>query len=134
MQPNEISLAVDEDNSGSGTTNHIYTRFEEFLNRAVYISSSHALDAKDTLSFYRTLPKPSGNFRGVAKTALKFSQDILVTGVDGTSQLTAPIIIEVSCSLPVGASASQALIARQRAVTLLDTDAIMVALMEQQMI
>lgn len=134
MQPNEITLAVDEDNSGVGTTNHVYTRFEEFLNRASYISGNHALGAKDTLGFYRTLPKTSGNFRGVAKTAVKFSQDIQVDGVDGTSQITAPIIIEVSMSLPVGATAAQALIARQRVVTLLDTDSVMVPLMEQQMI
>lgn len=134
MQPNEITLAVDEDNSGSGTTNHVYTRFEEYLNRAVYISGSHALSARDTLSLYRTLPKPSGNFKGVAKCALKFSQDILVDGVDGVSQLTSPIIVEVSMSVPVGATAAQCLIARQRAVTLLDNDTIMVALMEQQMI
>lgn len=134
MQPNEIVLAVDEDNSGSGTTNHTFTRFEENLNRSVYISGDHLLDARDTLALYRTLPKVAGNFRGVAKTSLKFTKDVVVLGVDGVSNITAPIIVEVSMSLPVGATAANALIARQKVVTLVDTDTVMAPLMEQQMI
>lgn len=133
MLDNVITLSVDEQNDGVGPVNHVYTRFEENLNRTTYIHSTHTLSAKDTLSFYRTLPKPSGNFKGVAKTATKFSKDITVLGADG-SNVTAPIIVEVSVSLPVGATAAQALIARQKAVSLLDLDAVMVPAMEQQMI
>lgn len=134
MLDNVITLAVDEDNSGSGTINHVYTRFDSVGNKSTYISGSHALDARDTLTFYRTFPKTSGNFKGVAKTALKFSQDIGVAGVDSETTLTAPIILEVSVSLPVGATAAQAMVARQRVIALLDTDALMVAHMEQQQI
>lgn len=134
MQPNEITLAVDEENDGVGLANHVFSRFEEFQNRASYISAEHSLDSRDTLGLYRTLPKPSGNFRGVAKSAVKFSMDVVVTGVDGVSQITSPVIGEVSFSVPVGTSAADALIMRQRIVALMDRDDIMIALMEQLMV
>lgn len=134
MQPNSITLSVDEQNDGVGPANHVYTRFEEYQNRAVYISASHSLSAKDTLSLYRTFPKTSGNFRGVGKTAFKFSTDILVDGVDGVSQLTSPIIVDVSFSIPVGATAAQVMLARQRALSLLDLDSVMIPLNEQLMV
>lgn len=133
MLDNTIILSVDEQNDGVGPVNHVYTRFEENANRSTYIHSAHSLTAKDTLSFYRTAPKPSGNFRGVAKTAQKFSKDITVLGVDG-SNITAPIIVEISWSLPVGATAAQAMIARQKVVSLMDLDATMIPAMETQMI
>lgn len=134
MQPNAVTLSVDEQNDGVGPVDHVYSRFEEYLNRAVYIHSSHAIDARDTLALYRTFPKASGNFKGVAKTAFKFSKDLVVTGVDGVSQLSAPLIVDVSFSIPVGAATEQILIARQRALALLDLDAIMTPLNEQLMV
>lgn len=133
MLNDQITLSVDEENDGVGPVNHVYTRFEETQNRSKYIHTNHTLSAKDTLSFYRTLPKPSGNFRGVAKTAAKFSKDYSVTGADG-STIVAPVIVEVSISMPVGISAANAMIARQKALSLLDLDAVMVPLMEQQMV
>lgn len=134
MQPDVITLSVDEQNDGVGLVNHVFTRYEEYQNRAVYIGANHTLATKDTLSLYRTFPKASGNFRGVGKTAAKFSQDVLVDGVDGVSQLTAPIIVDVSFSIPVGATPAQILIARQRALALLDLDAVMSPLNEQLMV
>lgn len=133
MLNDQITLSVDEENDGVGPVNHVYTRFEETQNRSKYIHTNHTLSAKDTLSFYRTLPKPSGNFLGVAKTAAKFSKDHSVTGADG-STIVAPVIVEVSISMPVGISAANAMIARQKALSLLDLDAVMVPLMEQQMV
>lgn len=134
MQPNTITLSVDEENDGVGPVDHVFTRFEEYQNRAVYIGSNHSMSTKDTMALYRTFPKPSGNFKGVTKTAFKFSKDLLVDGVDGVSQLTAPIIVDVSFSIPVGASHAQILIARQRALAMLDLDAIMTPLNEQLMV
>lgn len=134
MQPNSITLSVDEENDGVGPVNHVFTRFEEYLNRSVYIGSDHTLSTKNTLGLYRTFPKPSGNFKGVAKTAFKFSQDVGVMGSDGTSTINAPIIIDVGFSIPVGATHAQILIARQRALALLDLDAIMTPLNEQCMV
>jgi len=133
MLDNTITLAVDELNTDS-TTNHVFDRFEEFSNRSVYIGENHALTARDTLSFYRSFPKASGNFKGVAKTAFKFTQDLVVDGVDGVASLTSPIICEVSFSVPVGVTAAEQMIARQRAIALLDDDDLMVALMNQLMV
>lgn len=134
MQTDTITLSVDEENDGVGPVNHVFTRFEEYLNRSTYIGANHSIASKDTLGLYRTFPKASGNFRGVAKTAFKFSKDVSVTGADGVSQLAAPIIVDVSFSIPVGATHAQILIARQRALALLDLDAIMTPLNEQLMV
>lgn len=134
MQPNVITLGVDEQNDGVGPVNHVFTRFEEYQNRSVYIGATHSMSAKDTLSLYRTLPKVSGPFRGTAKSSFKFSQDVVVDGVDGVSQITAPIITEVSFSVPVGATPAQVMIARQRALSLLDQDATIAPLNDQLMI
>lgn len=134
MQPNVITLAVDEQNDGVGPVDHVFTRFEEYLNRALYVGANHSLAARDTLGLYRTAPKVSGNFRGVAKTAVKFSKDITVLGVDGVANIVAPIIIEVSFSVPVGALSADVLIMRQRQVALLDQDTIMGPLNELLMI
>lgn len=134
MQPNVITLPVDEQNDGVGLVNHVYTRYEEYQNRAVYIMTDHVMSARDTLALYRTFPKSSGNFKGTAKSQFKFTQDILVDGVDGVSQLTSPIIVDVSFSLPVGATPAQILIARQRALAMLDLDAVVAPLNEQLMI
>lgn len=134
MQPDTITLSVDEENDGVGPVNHAYTRFEEFQNRSTYIGPNHTMSSRNTLSLYRTFPKASGNFKGVSKTSLKFSQDLQVDGADGVSQLTAPIIVDVSFSIPVGATHAQILIAQQRALALLDLDSVMTPLNEQLMV
>lgn len=134
MQPNQITLAVDEENDGVGPVNHVFDRYEEYQNRSVYIGPNHAVDAKNTLSLYRTFPKASGNFKGTSKTAAKFSQDIIVDGVDGVAQITAPLIVELSFSVPVGATAAQILIARQKALALIDLDTVMTPLNSQLVI
>lgn len=127
MQPNTITLAVNEDND-DGTTPAVdkdYSRYEEYLNRSTYISEDHVLGASDTLKLYRSLPKPSGNFRGVAKTSVKFSKDFEVDGVDSSTSLTAPLIFECSFSIPVGVLTANVVEMRQRLVTLLCDDEIM---------
>lgn len=134
MQPNVLTFAVDEENDGIDLADHVFTRFEEFQNRAMYISADHTLVAKDTFGMYRTLPKSNGNFKGVAKTSIKFSKDIQVDGLDGVSKITAPIIMEVSVSLPVGTTPETAMIMRQRVISALDRDDVMVPLMEQLMV
>lgn len=133
MQPNEIILGVDEAND-TVIVNRTYSRFDEYQNRSVYASDLSSLTAKDQLTFYRTFPKSNGNFRGVAKSAAKFSWDRVVVGVDGVSQLTSPIIMEISFSIPVGATDADVLLMRQRGVALLDFDTIMDALNVQQQI
>jgi len=133
MQPNTITLAVDEANN-STPVNHVLSRFEESGNRAVYIDADHTVAMKNTCTLYRTFPKASGNFRGVSKSAMKFSTDITVDGVDGESSVVAPVIVEVSFSLPVGATAAQSKLARQKALALLDRDDVMAPLNDQLMV
>lgn len=133
MQPNQIVLAVDEENNAV-SVNHTYDRFDEYQNRTVYLKDTSSMTKKDMLTLYRTFPKSNGNFKGVAKTAAKFSWDQIVDGVDGVSQLTSPIIMEISFSIPLGTPDAAILIARQRGVALLDDDTIMDALNKQQQI
>lgn len=127
MQAASITLAVDELNNANDV-NHVYTRFDEYQNRSVYNHSSHSLEARDTMTFYRTFAKPSGNFKGMAKSAIKFSQDLSVTGVDGLAALVSPLIAEVSFSIPVGVAVAAQLLMRQRLIAVLDDDTVMVAL------
>lgn len=134
MQPNQITLSVDEQNDGIDPVNHVFTRFEEFQNRATYIGPGHSMAARNTLGIYRTFPKIAGNFRGVSKSAVKFSQDMAVTGVDGVSTLTAPMIAELSFSFPVGVSAANQKAFRQKVLALLDLDTVMEPLNDQLMV
>jgi hypothetical protein len=133
MQEDIITLAVDELNDDT-TVNHVFNRFEEYSNRSVYTEDNHQLTSKDLLTLYRTFPKPSGNFKGTAKSTFKFSKDYQVLGVDGVALLTSPLIVEVSFSVPVGVSAADQLIGRQKAISLLDYDDLMTKLMGQLMV
>lgn len=133
MQPNTITLAVDEANDAT-TVDHVFTRYEEYLNRSVYIDEDHTVASRNTMGLYRTFPKVNGNFRGVSKTAIKFSRDISVNGVDSETTLVAPIIIELGVSLPVGVTSADVLKARQTMIAILDYDDIMDPLMEQLMV
>lgn len=135
MLANQITLTVDHDHDG-GTTPAIqetYDRYEEYLNRSVYVHEGHTLGAKDTLAFYRTLPKPVGSFKGMAKSAVKFSKEIMVPDSVG-GEVTAPAILHLTASLPVGATSAQKLLMRQRVVALLNDDTVMNELMDKLMV
>lgn len=125
MQPNQIQLTVDTLNDTTTIVQEDYDRFEERLNNAKYVGQSHTLVNRDELSLYRTFPKQSGNFRGVGRSAAKFTDDQIVTGVDGVAEITSPLILEISFSIPVGTSPAAVLRLRQRTIALLDSDAIM---------
>lgn len=128
MLENIITLAVDQLNNGT-LVNQAFRRFDEYQNRTVYTGPSHTLDSKDTMTLYRTPPKPSGNFRGTAKTSIKFSRDSVILGRDGVNVI-APEIGEINFSLPVGTSPADAIILRQRMIAALD-HAFVIALTEQ---
>lgn len=132
MLPNEIVLPVDLLNTGV-TTGLTYQKFDAYQNRSIYISGSHTADARDNLTLFRTFPKVSGNFKGTRKTAVKFTKDFTVATVDG-STTNSPLIIEVSFSIPVGIPVADQLIARQRALALLDNDAVMGPLNDLQVL
>lgn len=132
MLDNSITLPVDETNAGGATANHVFSRHEEYQNRSLYIGEGHLPgEARNQLAFYRTAPKPSGNFKGTRKTSIKLTRDCTVAGVDG-STLTSPRIIEVSFSFPVGAAAADIVLDRQTVIALLDVDTIMDSLNVQQ--
>jgi len=129
MQDNTVTLAVDMANTGT-TTDETYRRFDEQNNRTTYVGPAHSLVLRDQMTLYRTLPKANGNFKGMAKSAIKFTQDISIPGVDAETTITVPHIVEVSFSLPVGTSAEVAMIGRQKLIALLDDDTVMVKLEE----
>lgn len=132
MLDNTITLAVDVLNNGT-TVNKVFSRHDDTLpNRSKYISDSHTLASRDILDFYRTPPKKSGNFNGVAKTGFKFTTDYVVAGADASTDVIAPQIAEVSFSLPIGFTTAQLVVLRQRIIALLDNDALMKRLNEQQ--
>lgn len=101
MLPNQIVLTVDP---GTGSVTKTYDRYAEGGDRTVYKEQNGSLVTKDHLTFYRTLPKRNGNFLGVAKSAAKFHVDETVVDAEGNNT-TAPVIIQVSLSVPVGVTA-----------------------------
>ena len=122
MIDNTITLAVDTANTSS-TTDELYTRFEESSNRSVYTGPTHDLSGlRDMLTITRALPKKNGNFRGTGKSSTKFTKDHEVEGVDTTTTLNVPGIIEVSTSFPLGMLGSERIHMRQKAIALLDSD------------
>lgn len=132
MLDNSITLSVDTANTGS-TTDLTYSRFEELTNRSSYISENHEPGARDTLAFYRTLPKPAGTFKGVRKTSVKFTRDFTVADSAGGT-VDSPAIVEVNFSLPIGLTSAQIVEVRQRVLALLDTDTVMDKLNVLQMV
>lgn len=132
MQPDSITLAVDVANNAT-LVNQVFDRFDYFQNRSVYIGPNHTVATPNTLTFYRTLPKQTGNFKGMAKVAAKFSEAQIVEGVDGTDN-SVPYILEISEAIPVGTTAVKRVELRQRAIALLDNDAVMNDLDGQLMI
>lgn len=120
MQSNSISLTVT-----AGDV--VYTRHSEFLNRSIYVSPDHALHARDTMGFYRTEPKPTADFYGVAKSSVKFSKDFTVDTPDGGTT-RAPVIFEQSMSVPVGADTALVDAYFERMTALIGTDAVIQAL------
>lgn len=119
MLDNTITLNVDAVNNGT-TTPRTYNRYEEYQNRTIYKGPDHTLSVRDTLGFYRTPVKANGADNGVAKSAIKITQDITVPGKDITTSVVKPIIGDVSFSIPVGASVATTLEFRQRLIAVID--------------
>lgn len=130
MQPNTLTLAVDLLNTDS-TTNELFTRHEEQINRSTYVGPGHSVASVNMLQLYRTLPKRSGDYLGSAKVSLKLTQTRTVQSASGLD-IPAQDISEVSFSVPVGVTAAQMLATRQRWIAILDDDAIMTPLMTIQ--
>lgn len=130
MLENTITISVDLLNNGTFTPAE-FTRVDVFTNRSLYKSEEDSYVFRDTLGFYRTLPKRSGNSLGVVKGAFKLTKDISVPGVDATTSNTAVELFDVSFSSPVGSTPETRRIMRQRAIALLDDDVLMERLGEE---
>lgn len=122
MLTNTITLAVDLLNNGT-PSNEDYVRLEEQVNRSTYRGPGHSSSSRNTLQFYRTFAKRSGNFLGAAKVSAKFTADKTVTGADG-SNLISPMIGTIEFSLPSGVSAADMKALRQRIIASLDQDSV----------
>jgi len=129
MQDNTITLGVDVAND-SNVVNAVFTRHSEELNRSIYNEAGHTLASRDTLTFNRTAPKPNGDSRGMARSAIKFTQDVSVANASGDGTIVLPLIGEVSFSVPVGTTPAQTMELRQRIIAILDDDAISAPLMD----
>lgn len=121
MQDNTLTLPVDAANNAT-VVNEVYRRFSESDGRSLYIGTDHTDGERNTLTLLRTLPKANGNFKGVGKATFKFTQDIHVPSGTQDVDVLAPAIVEVSFSLPVGATPAIAMHLRQRALAMLDKD------------
>lgn len=67
-------------------------------NKLTFTGPSHTYQVKDLFIEGRTAPKPSGSDPGVARASVKRTKSVLIGGV------YKDIIIEVSCSVPVGSA------------------------------
>jgi hypothetical protein len=136
MLANTLVLEVDVNHDGTATADATeqFTRYEETQNRTVYIGENHTPGERNLITFSRSTPKRAGNFKGVGKSSVKFTQDITVAGVDSTTNVGSAIIIEVNFSVPVGTTRAQLLAIRQRLVAMLDDDSTMDMLSIQLMV
>lgn len=136
MQPNTITLSVDTDNDGGTTAavDAIFSRYHEYDNRSEYIASDHSLAARNMLGLYRTQPKPNGNFKGMARSAVKNTKDFEVAGVDAVTTIVAPAIANTDFNFPVGMTPEQTLEMRMLHIAALIDDLIMVPLTDQLMV
>lgn len=119
MLDNSITLPVDVLNNGT-PVNRVYTRLSEFTDRSVYKGPSHTLVKRDTMGFYRTPVKANGADNGVAKSAIKLTNDITVAGKLASTDVVKPMIATCEFSIPVGATAAQTLEFRQRLIAAID--------------
>lgn len=119
MQPNTITLAIDELNNGT-STDKVMSRYDYTNSRSLYISPDHTPESRQEMSLFRSPAKPTGNFLGVKKTSVKLTWDRVVPAADGIATVKAPSICECGFSLPVGMTAAEQLAFRQTMVAVLD--------------
>lgn len=118
--PEVVTLPVDVANNGT-IVNTVINLFEGIPGRKEYHFPTHSFTQRDQVTFTRSLPKQNGNFAGTRKSAVKLTKDELVPGVDPSTDVKAPGILEISTSLPVGYTPAAAMQLRQRAIAILDS-------------
>jgi hypothetical protein len=128
MQETTLTLAVDHDHDGT-PTNEVFTKIKQdtTAGRSVYKGADHTAAVRNLLSISAREAIPSGDFKGVAKSSLKFTQDLTVPNAVG-DDIVAPEIAEVTFSLPVGTTAASAMHLRERVIAALNSQAFIIAL------
>lgn len=121
MQADTITLAVDVLNNGTAVGQAYVASDRSGVNRTIYQGPGHTLISRNTMAFMRGYPKRTGNFYGSAKSSIKFTKDVSVPQADGTTTV-APLIVEVSVSMPVGVPVADLLAIRQHVIAVLDRD------------
>lgn len=99
MLDNTITLTLP---NGGTPVDVPIARIDVLQNRSVYHEPTHSTIMRKTVGFYRTLPKRSGDFLGVAKSAVKSTLDMTVANAKG-EPVVSPMIGEISFSIPIGA-------------------------------
>lgn len=125
----DITLSVDAANSGS-PANETFIVAHPSENRTTYILSGTDLGDREELILYSTRPKRAGNFRGVVRSAVKFTKAVAVEAVDATDTVDSDLILNLSFSVPVGTATADIVHLRQRLIALLDNDAYMAKINE----
>lgn len=125
-----ITLSVDTTNDNT-PEEQVLTLFDGTTGRKEFHFPGHAFTSREQVVFTRALPKPNGNFAGTRKTSFKITDDEIVDGLDPATDIKAPGIMEVNCSLPVGISSAVAKLMRQRVIAILDNDALMESFQER---
>lgn len=123
MLDNTLQFSVDVANDDV-LVNLDFERSEEYLNRSVYTGQGHTLVNREIVAFYRTPVKAVGNYRGPAKSSFKLTTDVTVDGVDTSTSLIAPLIMEASFSVPIGTDDAAVEKMRQTMLSILSDDAL----------
>jgi len=83
----------------------VYTQDSTAQNSARYVSPAHTLSVRDQLDVKRQAPIPSGASQGVQRASAKVTRDVVVNATTGEKR---PLIMELSCAVPVGTTQAQA--------------------------
>lgn len=98
MLDQTITLTTDV---GAGDVSKVFDRYTVETDRSEYKEQDATLIAKDAVGFYRTQPKRSGTFLGTAKCQMKFTKSFSILDSEGNTT-SAPLILNIQCSVPVG--------------------------------
>jgi hypothetical protein len=106
MLDNTITLDVNDDNDDgtTATVEEVYSRWQTLENRSIFHNAAHSLEMRKKLDVYRTPARANGNYRGSSKQSFKFTEDGSYAGMDSTTTIISPKIVEFKTSFPVGST------------------------------
>lgn len=68
-----------------------------------YVGPAQTLSVQDNIHLYRTAPKPTADFSGVARARVKLTRTLTLTGAKTTTGLGT---LDLSINVPVGAASA----------------------------